>query len=314
MRVELGRLDPDVAVELRRRAYTWHREHGNTVGGNRVRDRCRHVRRGERHDRHVLDPLDQRRDVRARSWPGYIDFPRTLARRDVRLQLVQGWAESLSRREREATATIGLIEELLSPADAVPLPDGFSSAAWRVLPPCRPSSRGGTSTWATRRRDAQSSSRGPTSPWRPVVCWAMGLNLLFRGELAEADTWFVEATSLAPAGEQWLVACNRSTPTAPLSPASARTPRPQARLAGRATAMAREHGLEDAAAGPSHRRRVPPWQTQGPTGEALARCSSTPSPWPASADSLGCSPLRWASYASVLCELGEHDRAKAALA
>ena len=31
MRVELGRLDPDLAVELRRRAFTWHREHGNTA-------------------------------------------------------------------------------------------------------------------------------------------------------------------------------------------------------------------------------------------------------------------------------------------
>ena len=31
MRVELGRLDPGVVVELRRRAYAWHREQGNTA-------------------------------------------------------------------------------------------------------------------------------------------------------------------------------------------------------------------------------------------------------------------------------------------
>ena len=108
-------------------------------------------------------------------------------------------------RERRRAATIARIEPLIG-ADTGPLPDGFSSAAASLA------TLQGIFSWgdfdlgyaqAVRATELE----GPGSAWRPVVCWAMGLNLLFRGELDQADLWFVEATELAPARGQWLVAC-----------------------------------------------------------------------------------------------------------
>ena len=43
---------------------------------------------------------------------------------------------------------------------------------------------------------------GPESPWRPLACLAVGMALYFRGELGEADRWFAESATLAPASAQ----------------------------------------------------------------------------------------------------------------
>ena len=38
---------------------------------------------------------------------------------------------------------------------------------------------------------------GPGSRWRPVACWAVGMGLYWRGDIAEADWWFGEQRLLA---------------------------------------------------------------------------------------------------------------------
>jgi LuxR family maltose regulon positive regulatory protein len=308
MRVELGRLDPDLAIELRRRAYTWHRDHGNTADAI-----------GYAIDARMFAEAS---DIIVTSWfhwtnVGMYDtvlswvhrLPHAMARGDVRLQLVQGWTECLSRRKREATVTIGLLEERLSAADTVPMPDGFSCGRASLATMQAVFSWGDQELGYSQARRAV-ELEGPASPWRPVVCWAMGLNLLFRGELAEADTWLVEAASLAEAGEQWLVASTgyayRSLIAGRLTDSTT-----QARHARQATEMAREHGLDDAAAGPSIAAGAS-LQAQGSRGEALpllehavvlARFGGQ----------LGVLAVALDIYASLLCEHGEHDRAKAAL-
>ena len=227
----------------------------------------------------------------------------------MRLLLAQAWAQSLSRSRAEAAATIARIEPLVG-ADAGPLPDGFSSAAASLA------TLQGIFSWgdfdlgyaqAVRATELE----GPGSAWRPVVCWAMGLNLLFRGEFAQADSWFVEATELAPARGQWLVACAGLAYRSLIAGQSGRLEL-QARLAEQATAVERERGLEDVAAGPplalgaslaAHGQAVDALPVLE-HAVALARFGGQPG------------VLTWAlgSYASVLCELGDHEQARAALA
>ena len=308
MRVELGRLDPGVAVGLKRRAYSWHREQRNTVEAIG----------------YAIDAgmFAEASDMIAASWIHWINagrystvlawigrFPDAELNGDVRLLLAQAWAQSLSRSRAEAAATIARIEPLVGD-DAGPLPDGFSSAAASLA------TLQGIFSWgdfdlgyaqAVRATELE----GPGSAWRPVVCWAMGLNLLFRGELAGADRWFVEATELAPARGQWLVACAGLAYRSLIAGQSGRL-KLQAQLAEEATAVERERGLEDVAAGPplalgaslAARGQAVDARPVLDHAVALARFGGQPG------------VLTWAlgSYATVLCGLGDHEQARAALA
>ncbi len=308
MRVELARLDPDVVVGLKRRAYAWHREHGNT----------------DEAIRYAIDAgmFAEASDQIATSWIHWINagmsstvltwirrFPDTALNGDVRLLLAQAWAQSLARRREQAAATIGRIEALVG-ADTGPLPDGFSSAAASLATLQGIFSWGDFDLGYTQALRA-TELEGPGSVWRPVVCWAMGLNLLFRGEFTQADTWFVEATELAPASGQWLVACAGLAYRSLIAGQSGRVDL-QAQLAEQATAIERERGLQDVAAGPSLADGAS-LAARGRAADALpvlehavtlARFGGQP----------GVLTRALSSYASVLCGLGEHQQARAALA
>ncbi len=307
-RVELGRLDPGVAVGLKRRAYGWHREQGNTVEAIG----------------YAIDAgmFAEASDMIAISWIHWINagmyrtvlawigrFPDAAVVDDVRLLLAQAWAQSLSRSRAEAAATIARIQPLVG-SDAGPLPDGFSSAAASLA------TLQGIFSWGDFDQGYAQAVRateleGPGSAWRPVVCWAMGLNLLFRGEFARADSWFVEATELAPARGQWLVACAGLAYRSIIAGQSGRLEL-QARLAEQATAVERERGLEDVAAGPPLALGAS-LAAHGQAAEALPVLEHA-----VALARFGGQPgvLTWAlgSYASVLCELGDHEHARAALA
>jgi len=75
--------------------------------------------------------------------------------------------------------------------------------------------------------------------------------------------------------------------------------------------MAREHGLDDAAAGPSIAAAAS-LQTQGSTGEALLTLEHGVA-IARFGGQLGVLAVALDIFASLLCERGEHDRAKAAL-
>jgi len=308
MRVELGRLDPTVAVGLKRRAYTWHRREGNTAEaiGYAIEAQL----------------FAEASELLATSWIHWINagrystvlawiahFPDVALNGDVRLLLVQAWAHSLSRSRAEAAASIARIEELIE-QDAGPLPDGFSSAAASLA------TLQGTFSWgdydlgyAQARRAAELEGRG--SAWRPVVCWAMGLNLLFRSEFAEADRWFAEATDLAPARGQWLVASAGLAYRSLIAGRHGQVER-QALLADQATTVEHERGLEDVAAGPSlalgaslaARGRVLEALPVLDHAVVLARSGGQP----------GVLALALGAYASVLCRLDEHEHARSVLA
>jgi LuxR family maltose regulon positive regulatory protein len=308
MRVELGRLDPAVTVDLRRRAFAWHRDRGNTgeAIGYAI-DAGMHA---------------EASDMIAASWIYWVNagrystvlawihrLPQALARRDLRLQLVQGWAECMSGRRREATATATIIGTLLSTADEAPLPDGFSSGAASFATMQAIFSWGDIHLGYSQAQRAV-ELEGPTSAWRPVACWAMGLNLLFRGQFADADAWFVEATDMAPTRDQWLVACTGYAYRSLIAGHRGDVVM-QRELARMATVTAREHGLEDAAAGPA----ISAGAVLAGEGAdvdaipllehavALARFGAQP----------GVLSIALGLYASGLCERGQHDRAKEAL-
>jgi LuxR family transcriptional regulator, maltose regulon positive regulatory protein len=144
-----------------------------------------------------------------------------------------------------------------------------------------------------------------------VVCWAMGLNVLFRGELSQADRWFEEATELAPARRQWLVAC-AGLAYRSLIAGQGGDLELQARLAEQAVALEREHGLGDVAAGPSlalgaslaaHGRALDALPVLE-HAVALARFGGQP----------GVLALALNACAAALCALCHHDQACAALA
>ena len=219
MRAELGQRDPDAAVGLRRRASAWHRDHenlGEAIGYA--------IDAGMFADASLMITSSWIQWTNAGmcstvlTWIGR--FPDATLKDDVRLLLAQAWAHSLARSRAEAMATIARVEQLVD-ADAGPLPDGFSSAETSLA------TLQGIFSWgdfdlgyaqAVRATEIE----GPGSAWRPVVCWAMGLNVLFRGELSQADRWFEEAPSSHPrvGSGSWRA---RAWPTARSSPAKAGT-------------------------------------------------------------------------------------------
>ena len=86
----------------------------------------------------------------------------------------------------------------------MPLPDSFSSSAEASLTLLRAAFPWGDidSQLENGRRAAE--LEGPGSPLQPVACWAVGMGLYFRGGFGEADPWFAESVTLAPASAQWL--------------------------------------------------------------------------------------------------------------
>ena len=126
LRVELERREPGLAVDLHRRAYAWHREHGDT---------------SEAIDHAIEAGLQaEAADLVAATWITYVNtgrydtvlawirrFPADFLDGDVRLLLAQAWVQSLSGQQVEAAGSIARAERLVG-AHTGPLPDGFSSA------------------------------------------------------------------------------------------------------------------------------------------------------------------------------------------
>ena len=135
MRVELGQLDPDAAIGLKRRAYAWHQEHGNLVEAIG----------------YALDAgmFAEAADIITASWSQWTTagmystvlawierFPDSVLGENVRLLLAQAWAQALSRSRVQVLGTIARIEPLIT-ADTGPLPDGFSSCRGESCHPAR---------------------------------------------------------------------------------------------------------------------------------------------------------------------------------
>jgi LuxR family transcriptional regulator, maltose regulon positive regulatory protein len=240
LRVELEDREPGVAPALHRRAYAWHRDHGATS------EAIQHAIEGGAY-------ADAAELIEA-SWASYLNtcryasvlawirrFPEEILSGDVRLLLVEAWALSLSAQREQAARAIAAAEQL-GETGAGPLPDGFSSveASLTALRACFPWGDVGAQLEHGRRA---AKLEGPGSPWRPILCWAVGLGLYFSGESGKADQWFAESAALAPPPRQWAAAA-ASLAYRSLIAGEHGHPEDQRLLAEQAAALAREHGTK----------------------------------------------------------------------
>ena len=201
LRVELERREPGLAPALHHRAYGWHREHG--TAGEAIQHAI------------AAGGYTEAAELIQGTWISYANtcrydtvlawlrrLPGEILDGDVQLLLVQAWVLSLSARREEAARAIAAAERLGDPG-AGPLPDGFSSAeaSLTMLRACFPWGDVGAQLENGRRA---AELEGPGSPWRPLACWAVGMGLYFRGQPEQADRWFAESVTLAPASAQWL--------------------------------------------------------------------------------------------------------------
>jgi LuxR family maltose regulon positive regulatory protein len=161
---------------------------------------------------------------------------------NAQLLLAQAWVLSVCCRREAAAAAIAAFERL-SPLDAGPLPDGFSSLEASLA------TLRGTIAWGdfgTALENARRAAEleGPASPWRSVVCLALGCCLYANGRYDQADGWLAQSTEPALAREQWRVAmlslAMRSLVAGELGQVEQQAP-----LAARAAKLAQEHGLEE---------------------------------------------------------------------
>ena len=308
LRVELQRREPGLAPALHRRAYAWHRDHG-TAG-----EAIGHAIEAGAHA--------EAAELIEACWAGYADagkhevvlawirrFPAEILDGDVRLALVAAWVLSLSGRRQEAARAVAAAGRLGEPGGG-PLPDGFASvqASLTMLRAVFPWGDAGAQL-ADGRRAAE--LEGPASPWRPVACWAVGMGLYGRGESGEADAWFAESAALAPASGRWRAGASSLACRSLIAGEQGR-PDDQQLLAGQATELAREHGIQDAAgevplaAGVSAARHGRPAEALPliDRGIAILRSRGQPA-------ELAQALLR---QAAVLRQLGERERAQAAAA
>ncbi len=309
LRVELERREPDLAVALHRRAYAWYRDHG--TAGEAIS--------------HAIeaDAYAEAAELIEASWVRYANackcatvlawirrFPDKILNGDLRLVLAAAWVLSLSARRDEAARAIAAVEELGKTGVERPLPDGFSSAesSLTMLRAVFPWGDVGAQLSNGRRA---ADLEGPASPWRPVACWAVGMGLYWRGDLAEADPWFAESAALAPASGQWL-AGGSSLAYRSLIAGEQGRPEDQRLLAEQATELARERGIEEAA-GEIPLARGVSFARRGRLEEALPLIDRGVAVSRSAGQPIGLAKalLR---QAAVLRQLGERERAQAAIA
>ena len=242
LRVELERREPGLVTALHRQAYSWHRDHGTTD------EAIRHAVSAKAYAEAVdlietfwISYANMWRYDTVLAWIGQL--PDAIVTAEAHLLLVQAWALSLSARQVEAARAIAAIERQGDLAEGA-LRDGFSSAraSLTMLRAAFPWGDVGVQL-DNGRRVAELEGHG--SPWRSLVCWAVGLGLYFSGEADEADEWFAEAAMLAPASAQWLAGTSSLAYRSLIAGERGRVDE-QRILAESAAEFGRAHGTEDA--------------------------------------------------------------------
>jgi LuxR family maltose regulon positive regulatory protein len=242
LRVELEHREPGLAATLHRRASAWHRSNGSIDAAIE----------------HALDAgaFAEAGEMISTTWTHYVHvsrhatvfawlerFPRDLLRDDLQLLLVEAWLLSLCGKRVAAVDAIAAVERS-GGLEAGPLPDGFSSLEASLA------TLRGTITWGDVGAGLQNARRaaeleGPESPWRAVVCSALGECLYFSGEFEEADRWLKESAEIAPRNDQWWVASTSLAYRSLIAGDQGRIDE-QTILAAHAVKLADELGLEEA--------------------------------------------------------------------
>jgi LuxR family maltose regulon positive regulatory protein len=193
LRAELNRREPELVRGLHHRAYAWHRYHGTTAEAIQHALRAgAYAEAAELLEANWVSYVVGARYAKVLAW--LRQFPREMLRSDAPLLLVKAWMLTLSAKRPEAERALAAVERL-GELGRGPLPDGFSSveASLRSLRACFP--------WGDVGSQLRSANRaveleGHGSPWRPVVCWAMGQAQYLQGEPRVADRWFAESLAL----------------------------------------------------------------------------------------------------------------------
>ncbi|HVN52653.1 MAG TPA: LuxR C-terminal-related transcriptional regulator [Acidimicrobiales bacterium] len=241
LRVELRRGDPGLEAALHLRASVWYRDHGSMA------DAVDHAIAAELYDEAAdlvascwVEYGNSCRDATVESW---LDrFPEDIMAGDPRLLLAEGWLQWLSGRHREVFDTIERVEAIVA-ADPDRWKDDSTEVEGSLLT---------LKATVPREHDDDDELLGeravavcpPGSLWRPVACWATGLERYGRGELIEADRWFAETLELAPATGQWLVG-GASLGYRSLIAGERGDKDLQVRFAEEAMEFMRAHGLDD---------------------------------------------------------------------
>ena len=243
LRVELERREPGLVPALHRRAYAWHRANG-TAGEaiSHAIEAGAHAEAAELIESSWTTLANACKYDTVLAW--IRRFPVEVLNGDPQLLLVAAWVLSLSARREEAARAIATVEGLGEFDGERPLSDGFSSvdASLTMLRAVFPWGDVGAQL-SNGRRAAE--LEGPGSRWRPVACWAVGMGLYWRGDLAEADRWFAESAALAPASGQWLAGGSSLAYRSLIAGEQGRLGA-QRLLADQATELVRERGIEEA--------------------------------------------------------------------
>ena len=243
LRVELERREPGLVPALHRRAYAWHRDNG-TAGEaiSHAIEAGAHAEAAELIESSWITLANACKYDTVLAW--IRRFPVEVLNGDPQLLLVAAWVLSLSARREEAARAIATVEELGEFDGERSLSDGFSSvdASLTMLRAVFPWGDVGAQLSHGRRA---AELEGPGSRWRPVACWAVGMGLYGRGDLAEADRWFAESAALAPASGQWLAGGSSLAYRSLIAGEQGRLGE-QRLLADQATELVRERGIEEA--------------------------------------------------------------------
>jgi LuxR family maltose regulon positive regulatory protein len=204
LRRELERRRSGAAAALRRRAYEWHRAAGNTDEAiDLALAAGMHEETGALIAAHWVDYVDAGRGATLLGWLD--SLPEAAVAKRPAVLLVRAWVLTLAARHAEADRVLAAAERLPD-ADAGPLPDGLSSVSATVaLIRGLFAPRGVGAMLASARRAAELEP-DPASPWRAVVCWAVGQALYWSGDDKSAQPWLEEASRQAGPYRRWIVA------------------------------------------------------------------------------------------------------------
>jgi LuxR family maltose regulon positive regulatory protein len=193
LRVELEHREPGLTAVLHRRAFAWHRENGS------YDEAIEHAL--------AADAFEDACDLLAACWVEYVSasrhatvlgwldrIPHELLHKEPGVLSTKAWVHALCG-ERDETERAVAVAERLKDSHVGALPDGFSSLEASLT------TLRGLVPWGDTAAGLKSSRRaaefeGPESPWRPVVCCALGFGLFFSGEYEEAFGWLSQAIEL----------------------------------------------------------------------------------------------------------------------
>src|SRR5262249_50501253 len=203
LRIELEHREPRLAPTLHLRASAWLCDQGA------LPEAIDHAFRAGAFEEAVamintvwLETLSTGRRATILGW--FKRLPPELLHDDHRLLLVQAWTYSFSGDREAAEAATSALERIGWP-EGETLPEG-SGTLEASLVTMRAGFSGGDVGRGLRNALRAAELESPKSPLWSAVCWALGVNSYFQGNLDEADRAFATAAEAGASNVRWLLA------------------------------------------------------------------------------------------------------------